>query len=199
MSIVPITVASVILSLVLWHLLSKKSKGNPQGLPLPPGPRPLPLIGNALDMPKDYPWKTFQQWCKQYGMSRVFGHLYCSPKTGSSGDLVHVNVFGQPIIVVGSAEVAYDLFERRSSIYSGRGHSTMVVDLYVDANCFLECIADVVQDGLGLEFRYDELRRPVEEASQNFPPILQPKCRGEVSAHSNARIPCPPQTPYGNS
>ena len=169
---IPIIAASVILALVLWQLLSKKSRGNPQGLPLPPGPKPLPLIGNALDMPKDYPWKTFQKWCKQYGTSHTFGHLSCSSKTGFLGDLVYVNVVGQPIIVVGSAEVAYDLFERRSSKYSGRGHSTMVVDLYVYANCFLECIADLVQDGVGLEFRYDELRRPMEEASQSFPPIL---------------------------
>ena len=126
---IPIIAGSVILPLVLWQLLSKKSRGNPQGLPLPPGPKPLPLIGNALDMPKDYPWKTFQQWCKQYGTSRTFGHLYCSFKAGSLGDLVYVNVVGKPIIVVGSAEVAYDLFERRSSKYCGRGHSTMIVDL----------------------------------------------------------------------
>jgi hypothetical protein len=193
---IPIIAASITLSLVIWQLLSKKSRGNPQGLPLPPGPKPLPLIGNVLDMPKDYPWKTFQQWCKQYGMSPIFGHLYCSSKIGALGDLVYVNVFGQSIIIVGSAEVAYDLFEKKSSKYSGRAHSTMIVDLYVYANCFLECIADVAQDGLGLEFWYDELWRAMEEASEDFPPILQPKCCGEVSARPNPRIPCPPQTPY---
>lgn len=44
---------------------------------------------------------------------------------------MHVNVVGQPILVVGSAKVAYDLFERKSSIYSGRANSTMIIDLYV--------------------------------------------------------------------
>jgi len=129
---------------------------------------------------------------------RAYWGISTAPETGSSslGDLVYVNVVGQPIIVVGSAEVAYDLFERRSSKYSGRGHSTMVVELHVHANCFQRCIADVLQDGLGVEFRYDELRRPMEEASQNFPRILRPKCCGQVSAHPDARIPGPPETPH---
>ena len=36
---------------------------------LPPGPRPLPLLGNMLDMPTFKPWETFWQWGQQYGES----------------------------------------------------------------------------------------------------------------------------------
>ena len=36
-------------------------------LPLPPGPKGLPLIGNLLDIPLDKPWKVYDSWSKQYG------------------------------------------------------------------------------------------------------------------------------------
>ena len=39
-----------------------------QGLPYPPGPRPLPLIGNVLDIPKEFSWLSYTQLSKKYGM-----------------------------------------------------------------------------------------------------------------------------------
>ena len=38
---------------------------------LPPGPPRRFLIGNLLDMPRAYPWKTFQEWCNLYGKPYV--------------------------------------------------------------------------------------------------------------------------------
>jgi hypothetical protein len=35
--------------------------------PLPPGPKGLPLVGNAADMPAEQEWKTFAQWGDIYG------------------------------------------------------------------------------------------------------------------------------------
>jgi hypothetical protein len=35
--------------------------------PLPPGPKGLPFIGNALDWPKEEAWKTFSDWSDTYG------------------------------------------------------------------------------------------------------------------------------------
>ena len=46
------------------------------------------------------------------------------------GDVVSVEVFGQPIIILSSPEAVTDLFEKRSAIYSDRMHQVMMVDLY---------------------------------------------------------------------
>ena len=48
-----------------------------------------------------------------------------------TGDLVYIKVFGQGMVFVNSAEVAYDMFEKASSIYSDRSESPMLNDLYV--------------------------------------------------------------------
>lgn len=45
--------------------VSKPTKG--QDLPLPPGPKPLPVLGNVLDMPRKNEWETITKWGKQYG------------------------------------------------------------------------------------------------------------------------------------
>ena len=34
---------------------------------LPPGPKPLPLVGNIHQMPIEYQEKTFYEWGKTYG------------------------------------------------------------------------------------------------------------------------------------
>jgi hypothetical protein len=38
------------------------------GLPYPPGPHPLPLIGNLLDIPKEFSWLSYTQLSKKHGM-----------------------------------------------------------------------------------------------------------------------------------
>jgi hypothetical protein len=38
-----------------------------KGLPYPPGPRPLPIIGNMLDIPKQFSWVTYSKFSKTYG------------------------------------------------------------------------------------------------------------------------------------
>lgn len=36
-------------------------------LPTPPGPRGLPIVGNALQMPKKHAWLAFTEWANEYG------------------------------------------------------------------------------------------------------------------------------------
>jgi hypothetical protein len=42
-----------------------------RGLPYPPGPRPLPIIGNLLDIPMESSWLAYSQLAKKYGTSYV--------------------------------------------------------------------------------------------------------------------------------
>lgn len=42
-----------------------------------------------------------------------------------------VEVFGQPMIILSSPEAVTDLFEKRSTLYSGRMRQVMMVELYV--------------------------------------------------------------------
>ncbi|KAJ6595531.1 cytochrome P450 [Mycena vulgaris] len=77
--------------------------------PLPPGPRPLPFLGNLLDWPAQSGWLKFAEWTKKYG------------------DLVHIQIFGVHIIVIGSIDVAQDLMNQ--AIYSDRPRLPMAGEL----------------------------------------------------------------------
>ena len=51
--------------LAVWLL--KKFLFSKARTPSPPGPRPLPIIGNVLDVPQKEPWVAFTEWGKRYG------------------------------------------------------------------------------------------------------------------------------------
>jgi hypothetical protein len=44
-----------------------KERTSRHGLPFPPGPKPLPLVGNLFDLPYESPWLVYDQWAKEYG------------------------------------------------------------------------------------------------------------------------------------
>ncbi|PBL03463.1 cytochrome P450 [Armillaria gallica] len=91
-------------ALLLYRLLSSIRR---RRLPLPPGPKGLPLIGNLWDVPVEYPWLTYAQWAVTYG------------------DVFYLDTPGNPTIVINSAQAATDIFEKRSGIYSDRPDFTM--------------------------------------------------------------------------
>ncbi|KAK7437042.1 hypothetical protein VKT23_018858 [Stygiomarasmius scandens] len=88
----------------------------PNKLPLPPGPRGLPLIGNLLGVITDKSSKP--QYLKYLELGRVH-----------NSDIVHIDVCGDHIIVLNSAKTVDDLLERRSSNYSDRPPMPMMNDL----------------------------------------------------------------------
>ena len=61
------TLAALFLGCILFRQLKKGRKSNPKGLPLPPGPKGYPLIGNLFDIPVDNAWLVYEEWCKTYG------------------------------------------------------------------------------------------------------------------------------------
>ncbi len=86
-------------AIVTAVLYSRRSRSS---LPLPPGPKGLPLVGNLFDRPLDHPWLTYTQWASVYG------------------EIASFKVLGQPVVIVNSGRVANELFEKRSNIYSDR-------------------------------------------------------------------------------
>ncbi|KAH9937816.1 cytochrome P450 [Epithele typhae] len=110
MTFVPTAAASLLAVTLVFAFLTRKRRRN--ALPLPPGPRPLPFIGNALDMPSKEMRTAFKEMNQKYG------------------DIVYLDALGQPMIIVGSHEVAVDLLEKRSSNYSDRAPSAMI-DMHV--------------------------------------------------------------------
>ncbi|KAF8880414.1 cytochrome P450 [Infundibulicybe gibba] len=70
-------------------------------LPLPPGPKPKPLIGNALDIPTQAGWLTYTEWAKKY-----------------ESNILHVEALGQHIVILNSYKDVAEIMGERASNYS---------------------------------------------------------------------------------
>ncbi|KAJ4469274.1 cytochrome P450 [Lentinula aciculospora] len=81
-------------------------------LPLPPGPKRLPIVGNALDYPTDTPWVKYAEWSREYG-----------------SDVVYAKIFNTSMVILNSEQAINDLFVKRSAIYSDRPRHIMVNEL----------------------------------------------------------------------
>lgn len=76
----------------------------PRNRKLPPGPKPLPLLGNALDFPPPGV-PEFQHWLKHKD-------LY--------GPISSVAIMGMTLVLVHDKNMAHDLLEKAASKTSGR-------------------------------------------------------------------------------
>ncbi|EPT06129.1 hypothetical protein FOMPIDRAFT_1154892 [Fomitopsis schrenkii] len=94
---------------VLWFRLGQRDS-----IRLPPGPSRLPLLGSVHHLPQEYQHKKFFELAKTHG------------------DVMYVQLFSWPAVVLGSVKAAQDLFEKRSSIYSDRPRFTLVAEMGFD-------------------------------------------------------------------
>ncbi|EDR09464.1 uncharacterized protein LACBIDRAFT_190116 [Laccaria bicolor S238N-H82] len=97
----------IILLVVLYALRTLAASR----IDFPPGPRPLPLIGNVHQLPTEHQAETFLDWGLKYG------------------DVLHVHVFGHPMVILSSLQAARELLDKRSSIYSDRPRFVLMSEL----------------------------------------------------------------------
>ncbi|KAG1766108.1 cytochrome P450 [Suillus placidus] len=90
------------ISVVVVTALGRYIKNRQTKPPLPPGPVPIPLLGNILSINTKEPWLTYTQWHAVYG------------------DLVFARILDQDVVVINSQHVAQALLDKRSGIYSDR-------------------------------------------------------------------------------
>ncbi|KAI0033059.1 cytochrome P450 [Vararia minispora EC-137] len=95
----------------VWLYTSYIDKRRRRGLPYPPGPPGLPLVGNLFDMPSEHEWIVYRDWAWKYG----------------SG-VIHLNTLGTHLVVVNTAKAANELFDKRSSLYSDRPSLTSLTE-----------------------------------------------------------------------
>ncbi|TFK48758.1 cytochrome P450 [Heliocybe sulcata] len=104
-----LTILDVVLGLLgLFLLLQLRIRDS---TPYPPGPKGFPIIGNALDMPSERIWQTIAHW----------GEIY--------GDIVYLHVLANRFIFLNSPQVAYELLDKKSLIYSDRPVLPMASEL----------------------------------------------------------------------
>ncbi|KAJ7118250.1 cytochrome P450 [Mycena epipterygia] len=98
------------IAIILYGLHSRLTTRSK--LPLPPGPRKLPIVGNIFDLPKAFQWETYKDWSRQY-----------------NSDIIQLDLAGTSVVILSSLEATEDLLDKRSSIYSDRPSLPMHNDL----------------------------------------------------------------------
>ncbi|TEB33469.1 O-methylsterigmatocystin oxidoreductase [Coprinellus micaceus] len=94
-----VTCVLLVLQVVLGKVWGRRRRSY---LPLPPGPKGYPILGNFFDIPTTHIEHGYSQLLNRYG------------------DMVYLEAFGAKILVLGSTKRTTDLFEKRSSIHSDR-------------------------------------------------------------------------------
>lgn len=93
-----ISAALIVAANAVFFLLIRRPRN------FPPGPPGFPGLGNLFRINKSIPALTYSAWAHKYGQDRPLG----------------VKIGANNIVVLNSARMVRDLFERRGAIYSDR-------------------------------------------------------------------------------
>lgn len=77
----------------------------------------LPVIGNALDIPKSHAWFKFKEWADEHG------------------PIYQVNAFGTTLVIISKESIANELLSLRGAIYSDR--PALIMPALISDNGFL--------------------------------------------------------------
>ncbi|OJA18950.1 hypothetical protein AZE42_09771 [Rhizopogon vesiculosus] len=104
-----LTYGTLLVALLATIAVAKSftKKSAQEHLPLPPGPKPLPILGNLHQINRAFPWITYKEWSEIYG------------------DIIYSRILNQNVIILNSEKVARALLEQRSSNYSDRPRFVM--------------------------------------------------------------------------
>ncbi|EPS95640.1 hypothetical protein FOMPIDRAFT_146399 [Fomitopsis schrenkii] len=103
---------SFLLALFFYLLYKACGRLNARSvLSLPPGPRRLPIIGSIHHLPLANQHVAFMNWKETYG------------------DIVYVQIFNRPSIVLNSAKAMEELLNKRGSRYSDRPDTILVTEV----------------------------------------------------------------------
>lgn len=114
-------IATVFAFSIGWFTLRQK----PNAKPLPPGPKPLPIIGNAHQLPAMDDHAGFRKLRKIYGITRIISLALLGIEV-HVGDVVHFAVAGQHILMLNSPRTVFELLEKHGGIFSSRPASQII-------------------------------------------------------------------------
>ncbi|KAG1781104.1 cytochrome P450 [Suillus placidus] len=122
--------------------------------PFPPGPSPLPIIGNILDLTSKELWLTAFKWARTYG------------------PVTHIRIFNKSLIFLNTPKAVFDLLDKRGSVYSDKPHLVMAGEL-----CGCENMAAFTPYG-------DRARRQRKLIQKAFGPAVIPRYHGLMQMES---------------
>jgi len=108
-------------SLFFYLVIAFRDHRRRRGLPYPPSPPSLPIVGNILDAPKEAPWIAYAEMSQKYG-SRSILVITPSPKLMAAfeGDFFCLRILDQIVVVLCSLSAIKDLLEKRAEVYADR-------------------------------------------------------------------------------
>ncbi|KAJ9628839.1 hypothetical protein H2203_002742 [Taxawa tesnikishii (nom. ined.)] len=83
-----------------------------QWMRMPPGPTPLPFVGNKYLIPKSKPWIQFKKWSDEYG------------------PIFTLWIGRKPTVIISDPAIAIDLLEKRGNKYASRPRMIAMGEIY---------------------------------------------------------------------